>query len=345
MLAYQGVASVNPVLRADLPYDTLRDFVPVARVATFPMALLVNTKVPVTNLQEFMALARRKPGSLSYASAGNATTSHLTMELFKRRSGVDLVHVPYKGEAPALNDVMGGQIDVAFSTLGVVLQNRYNHPMRQLRSLIDAGELGRLYLGNACVRWFRPQSYYEDEWHGTWAMDGGALMNQAIHQLDLLQWIMGPVSHVFAFAGTLAHERIEVEDTLVASLRFASGALGQLGAATSLWPGRPKVLEVYGTAGMAALAGNVLVEWRNQGDDEAERRRLLQAYGGEPAGGSSDPIAISFDDHRRQYDEFLDAVRAGRPSMLGGREGVRSVELIEAIYRSAAEVRVVALPG
>lgn len=121
VLAYQGVASVNPVLRADLPYDTLRDFVPVARVATFPMALLVNTKVPVTNLQEFMALARRKPGSLSYASAGNATTSHLTMELFKRRSGVDLVHVPYKGEAPALNDVMGGQIDVAFSTLGVVL--------------------------------------------------------------------------------------------------------------------------------------------------------------------------------------------------------------------------------
>ena len=121
VLAYQGVASVNPVLRADLPYDTLRDFVPVARVATFPMALLVNTKVPVTSLQEFMALARRKPGSLSYASAGNATTSHLTMELFKRRSGVDLVHVPYKGEAPALNDVMGGQIDVAFSTLGVVL--------------------------------------------------------------------------------------------------------------------------------------------------------------------------------------------------------------------------------
>jgi len=121
VLVYQGVASVNPVLRANLSYDTLRDFVPVARVATFAMALLVNAKLPVTNLQEFMALARRKPGSLSYASAGNATTSHLTMELFKRRGGVDLVHVPYKGEAPALNDVMGGQIDVAFSTLGVVM--------------------------------------------------------------------------------------------------------------------------------------------------------------------------------------------------------------------------------
>lgn len=121
VLVYQGVASVNPVLQKDLPYDTLRDFTAVAQVATFPLALVANTRVPAANVQELLALARSKPGALSYASAGNATTAHLTMELFKRRTETRIVHIPYKGEAPALNDLMGGQVDVAFSSLASVL--------------------------------------------------------------------------------------------------------------------------------------------------------------------------------------------------------------------------------
>lgn len=121
ILVYQGVASVNPVLYKNLPYDTLRDFAPVAQVATFPMALIANSRLQAKNLKEFIALARAKPGALSYASAGNATTSHLTMELFKRRTNLQLTHIPYKGEAPALNDLMGGQIDVAFSSLGSIM--------------------------------------------------------------------------------------------------------------------------------------------------------------------------------------------------------------------------------
>lgn len=121
VIAYQGVASVNPVLFKDLAYDTLRDFAPVGRIATFPMALVVNAGLPASNLSEFLALARSQPGRLSYASAGNATTSHLSMELFKRQAGLDIVHIPYKGEAPALNDLLGGQVDVAFSSLASVL--------------------------------------------------------------------------------------------------------------------------------------------------------------------------------------------------------------------------------
>lgn len=121
VLVYQGVASVNPVLYKDLGYDTLRDFTPVAQVATFPLALVASTRVPVRDLKELLALARSKPGSLSYASAGNATTAHLTMELFKRRTDTRIVHIPYKGEAPALNDLMGGQIDIAFSSFASVL--------------------------------------------------------------------------------------------------------------------------------------------------------------------------------------------------------------------------------
>src|SRR5690606_4447563 len=115
-------------------------------------------------------------------------------------------------------------IEVAEATgraLGVVLQNRYNHPMHQLRALIDEGKLGRLYLGNATVRWFRPQSYYEDDWHGTWAMDGGALMNQSIHHIDALQWFLGPVRSVYAYTATLAHH-MEAEDVGVAVIRFAN---------------------------------------------------------------------------------------------------------------------------
>ena len=119
--------------------------------------------------------------------------------------------------------------------LGVVLQNRYNSPMQQVRRAVDEGRLGRLYLGNACVRWYRPQSYYDDEWHGTWAMDGGALMNQSIHHIDALQWFMGPVQSVQAYTATLAH-RMEAEDVGVAVLRFVSGALGTVEGSTLTWP-------------------------------------------------------------------------------------------------------------
>ncbi len=132
LLVYQGIASVNPVLYKELAYDTLRDFAPVAKVATFPLALIVSSAVPANSVQQLIALAKQRPGSLSYASAGNATTSHLTMELFKRQAGVHLVHIPYKGEAPALNDLMGGQVEVAFSSLASVLPHLKSGRLRPL---------------------------------------------------------------------------------------------------------------------------------------------------------------------------------------------------------------------
>jgi tripartite-type tricarboxylate transporter receptor subunit TctC len=132
LLVYQGIASVNPVLYNDLPYATLRDFAPVAKVATFPLALVVHSDVKARSVQELVALAKAKPGSLSYASAGNATTAHLTMELFKRQAGLHLVHIPYKGEAPALNDLMGGQVEVAFSSLSSVLPHLKSGRLRPL---------------------------------------------------------------------------------------------------------------------------------------------------------------------------------------------------------------------
>src|SRR5690606_24075254 len=120
ILVYQGVAAVNASLYPDLPYDTLRDFAPVAPLGSFPLVLVTHPGTGIRSVQDLLAAARGKPDALSYASAGNATTSHLTMELFKNESGLDAMHVPYKGEGPANTDVAGGQVDIAFSSLASV---------------------------------------------------------------------------------------------------------------------------------------------------------------------------------------------------------------------------------
>lgn len=132
VIVYQGIASVNPVLRKDLSYDTLRDFAPIGLSGGFPLALVTKADLPVKSVRELIELARSKPGRLSYASAGTATSSQLAMELFKSRTGVDLVHVPYRGEAPALNDLLAGQVDVEFTSLASVLPHLGSPRLRVL---------------------------------------------------------------------------------------------------------------------------------------------------------------------------------------------------------------------
>lgn len=132
VIVYQGVASVNPVLRKDLPYDTLRDFTPIGLAGGFPLALVTKSGLPVKSVHDLLQFARSQPGRLSYASAGDATSSHLAMELLKRRTGLDLVHVPYKGEAPALNDLLAGQVDLEFTSLTSVLPHMHSPRLRVL---------------------------------------------------------------------------------------------------------------------------------------------------------------------------------------------------------------------
>ena len=132
VMVYQGLASVNPILYKVPPYETLRDFVPIAQVATFPMVLIVNPSTPIGSVKELIEQARAKPGSMNYGSAGNATTSHLVMELFKRKAGVDLLHIPYKGEAPALTELLGGRVAVTFNSLPSVLAHIRSGKVRAL---------------------------------------------------------------------------------------------------------------------------------------------------------------------------------------------------------------------
>jgi predicted dehydrogenase len=203
-----------------------------------------------------------------------------------------------------------------------------------------------LTLGETTVKWWRSQQYYDEGgWKGTQALDGGgALMNQAIHNVDLLLWMMGPVESVAAFTGTLAHDRIEVEDTAVASIRFKNGALGVIQATTSVWPGLSKTIAIHGDKGSVEIEQDDLLLWKYQNElpgDSGIRERFAVKSGS--SGGSSNPGAISHVGHTRQLADFIDAIKENRKPFVDGAEGRRSVELIEAIYQSARTGTIVRL--
>ncbi len=222
--------------------------------------------------------------------------------------------------------------------LCTIFPSRFADANQALKQAVTAGRFGRLTLGETTCKWWRPQSYYDEGgWKGTKALDGGgALVNQAIHNVDLLYWMMGPVTHAAAFTATLAHERIEVEDTAVACLRFKNGALGVIQAATSVYPGLPKTIAIHGDKGSVVVEQEDVLRWEFQPEteqDQAIRQRFAQKVGA--SGGSSNPAAISHEYHRRQLADFLTAIETGRPPLVDGREGRRAVEIILAIYRSA----------
>jgi UDP-N-acetyl-2-amino-2-deoxyglucuronate dehydrogenase len=221
--------------------------------------------------------------------------------------------------------------------LCTIFPSRFGDANIELKRAVSAGRLGRLTLGETTCKWWREQSYYDlGGWKGTQSLDGGgALMNQAIHNVDLLLWMMGDVTHIMGFTAMLAHERIEVEDTAVACLRFKSGALGVIQAATSAWPGLPKTLGVHGDQGSAVIEQDDLLRWEfktPQSADDAIRLRFAQKIGG--SGGSSNPAAISHAGHACQLADFVDAIVKSRPPLVDGREGRKAVEVILGIYAS-----------
>ncbi len=231
-------------------------------------------------------------------------------------------------------------------TLSTVFPSRFHEASRELKRAVDSGRFGRLTLGDAYVKWYRTQAYYDSgAWRGTWALDGGgALMNQAVHSVDLLAWLMGPVVEVRAETATLAHERIEVEDTAVATLRFANGALGVIEASTAVYPGYLKRIEIHGSQGTAVLEEEDIKVWdfarKNRRDDAIHQRMLEHRSTG---GGASDPTAIGHHGHALQFADVLDAIRRGRPPLVDSQEGRRSIEIITAIYKSAKTGKAVKL--
>lgn len=231
--------------------------------------------------------------------------------------------------------------------LCTIFPSRFADSNIALKAAVDAGKFGRLTLGEASNKWWRSQAYYDDGgWKGTLALDGGgALMNQAIHNVDLLLWMMGPATHVTGFTATLAHERIEVEDTATAAIRFASGALGMLVGTTSVHPGYPKQIAIHGDTGSAVIEQEDVLKWDftpATPDDDAVKSRFAAKVGA--SGGAADPKAISHEGHRRQLADFVQAIRENRAPKVDGREGKRAVDLICAVYESARTGRTVELP-
>ncbi|MEM9646446.1 MAG: Gfo/Idh/MocA family oxidoreductase [Planctomycetota bacterium] len=226
----------------------------------------------------------------------------------------------------------------AGTKLLVTFQSRFHRSSQLMKKAVDEGRFGKITMGDAYVKWYRSQEYYDSgAWRGTWDLDGGgALMNQAIHSVDLLLWLMGDVDEISAMTSTMTHERIEVEDVAVANLRFKSGALGVIEATTTAYPGALKRVEICGEKGSAVLEEEDLIQW-DFADETADDQQIRESMKGntESGGGAADPSAINHQGHTQLFEEFVAAVREDRSSMLDGHEGRRSVEVIRAIYESA----------
>lgn len=232
-------------------------------------------------------------------------------------------------------------------SLATTFPSRFHESARLLKQAVEQGRFGRMTLGDAYVKWYRTQQYYDSgAWRGTWKLDGGgALMNQAIHSVDLLLWYMGQPVEVTAHTAMLAHERIEVEDVAVATIKFASGALGVIEASTAVFPGELKRIELHGTQGSAALREEDIIRWEFAEKTPADEALLARmANKTQTGGGAADPKAIGFHGHQRQFENFIAALRGEASLLIDGPEGRRAVELILAIYQAAETGQTVKLP-
>lgn len=228
--------------------------------------------------------------------------------------------------------------------LCAIFPSRFSKANLALKEAIEQGRFGKLTMGDTYVKWWRSQEYYDSGgWRGTWQLDGGgALMNQSIHNVDLLIWLMGDVAEVVAYTALRCHERIEVEDTAVAIVKFQSGALGVIEGATSAYPGLLKRTEIHGENGSVRVEQDDITLWQFREPREGDDRMVAQ--GNALSGGASDPRDISHAGHREQIADFLHAIDTQGQPRVDGREGRKAVEVIRAIYRSARTGRPVVLP-
>jgi predicted dehydrogenase len=218
-------------------------------------------------------------------------------------------------------------------TLGVVSQHRFDDSSQFLKRAIAAGRLGKILQADAYVKWHRSDEYYSRPIKGSWAVEGGgALINQAIHQVDVLLWLLGPVREVVASWQLGAAHKIESEDVITVLVQYASGAQGVIQASTAFWPGYSERLEIHGTKGTAVITGDKLTTWDVQ-NDEGEAAPLAR----DVASGASDPMAISLTPFERQFRDLGEAINSGRDPLVTGEEGYRALELVAAAYRSCRE--------
>ena len=224
--------------------------------------------------------------------------------------------------------------------LGVIFPSRFDPTVRKVKEAAESGRLGKLILGEAIVKWYRDRDYYaKSSWRGRWATEGGgALINQAIHTIDLLRWVMGPVDRLWAQIDTVGHE-IEVEDLAVATLRFKNGALGVIEGGTALYPGLPARFEIHGVKGTVIMEGGVLRRWSVEGEEEIVKEGVKEGLK-----SWAKPEVVPAANHGALIKDFAESILEGRKPYVDGVQGRASLEIIRAIYKSAQTGEVVHFP-
>lgn len=222
--------------------------------------------------------------------------------------------------------------------LGCVFQNRCNADYQAVFNAVKDGVLGKLVMGNAHINWYRDKEYYKtNPWRGTFDLDGGAaFINQGIHTIDLLLNVMGSVTSVFGTVKTLVHD-IEGEDAGAAILHFENGAIGAITAGTALYPGYPERLEIYGEKGSILMEGGQITQWNVEGE------KPVEVKGNTSASGAADPTSIGHLNHKTVIEDMLNAIKENRLPMVDGAEARKSVAVINAIYRSSKEGKMISL--
>ena len=328
------------------------------------------------NDAELVAVCDEKPEAAQATAKKHGVTAYTDLAAMLQEAEFDVLNVCTPSGLHAKHGVLGAEagkhivcekpIDVTLKAadslikacrnnnvkLEVISQSRYSDGILQLRRWLDEGKLGRICYGEATIKWYRTQGYYDSGgWRGTWELDGGgALMNQGVHYADQLRWAMGPVKSVAATMATLAHERIEVEDVVAATIEFESGAVGTLTASTDCYPGYPTTLEVYGTKGTVRIESGKIkhAQFLEEGDN-------VGAYGGKPKNSeqaaapaadatASDPKAVSVGGHVAHIKDLIDCVREDRETYMNGPEGRNALELILGVYQSARTGKRVQFP-
>jgi predicted dehydrogenase len=261
--------------------------------------------------------------SVDIVMIGSPSGCHAAQAMTAVRAGRHvLVEKPLDISTSRIDELLAA-VDRAGVTVGVFFQDRLKPDVVALRHALASGAIGTVVCASGEVKWFRPPSYYESSrWRGTWSLDGGgALMNQGIHTVDLMLHLLGPVVRVSGSIATRMH-RIEAEDTAAATLEFASGMIGTIEATTSAFPGRPRRLEIVGTTGSLVLEGDTLLD-------------AAAAHATSAPENVSSPVVSDVTAHQRMVEDFVNAIRAKRAPACDGREGRRSVAVVEAIYHSA----------
>jgi UDP-N-acetyl-2-amino-2-deoxyglucuronate dehydrogenase len=283
-----------------------------------------------THYRELDSFLAHRPMDL--VAIGSPSGRHASQVIAAAHAGLHVLAEKPLGITTAEIDRMNAECERCGVRLGVFFQDRCQPDFVRLKAFLDAGGLGRVVLATAHVKWYRPPEYYAaSRWRGTWALDGGgAVMNQGIHTLDLLLWLLGDVVRIQAATQTALHA-IEVEDTAVAVLEFRSDALGTYEATTTAFPGDRRRVEISAAQGTIRIEHDRVVA----ADFRPGAAPFAVSGSASAAESAASPVVSDASPHRRVLEDFLEAIRTGRRPACDGREGRRSVELVQALYASA----------